>query len=238
MCKELSKMLEAENRNKTALVVLSGGQDSVTCLGVALTTYKQVFAVGFSYNQKHSIELMCAEKICKGYDVPFVVFIIPALEIINDSALIRGGNVDVSGKHPSNKNLPASFVPNRNALFLTTAHAYAQKLGVDHVITGVCETDFSGYPDCRRTFIDKLEDTLNVGYETDIKFITPLTSLTKAETFKLAEDHDFIDVVINDTHTCYNGARQPEDKQEWGYGCGNCPACALRADGYEEFING
>lgn len=234
----LTAITNEANKDKTAVVVLSGGQDSVTCLGLALAHYAKVYAVGFSYQQKHKVELYCADSICSKYDVNFSVFEIPALAGLNDSALIRGNGQDVNGKHPANDKLPASFVPNRNALFLTTAHALAQKVGADHIITGVCETDFSGYPDCRQVFITALESALNIGYETDIRILTPLMNLSKAETFKLAEDVDFLDVVINDSHTCYNGNHGEEDRHEWGYGCGKCPACDLRKKGFEEFLNG
>ena len=222
-------------KGKSAVVVLSGGQDSVTCLGLALKNFEKVYAVGFVYGQKHEVEIRCAHRICQEHGVPFTVFSIPALQFIGNSALIRGTEQkDVSAKHAQNANLPASFVPNRNALFLTTAHAYAQKVGADCLITGVCETDFSGYPDCRDEFIRSLEETLNLGYETNIKIYTPLMWLNKAETFALAKEVDFLTVVLEDSHTCYNGDHNTNFV--WGYGCGECPACKLRANGFEAFI--
>lgn len=231
-----SKKVDAvisEAKGKTAVVVLSGGQDSVTCLGLALQNFEKVYAIGFHYGQKHSVELFCAERICLNHKVPFVVFNIPALQTIGNSALIAGSGQDVSEAHSQNAALPASFVPNRNALFLTTAHAYAQKVGAECIITGVCQTDYSGYPDCRLAFIELLEKTLNVGYLTNIKIITPMMSLTKAETFLMAEKLNFLDEVIDGSHTCYNGEHQL--KKAWGYGCGECPACKLRKAGYEEY---
>ena len=222
-------------KNESAVVVLSGGQDSVTCLGLALSKYKRVYAIGFNYNQKHEIELAQAAKICKFHEVPFVVMSIPMLAELGDSALIKDTEYkDVSAAHHANAELPASFVPNRNALFLTTAHAYAQKVGAKHLYTGVCETDYSGYPDCRREFINKLEEALNTGYLTDIRIHTPLMRLNKAQTFKLAEDVGFLETVVLDSHTCYNGDRT--NVHDWGAGCGKCPACELRAKGYEEFL--
>lgn len=222
-------------KGKSAVVVLSGGQDSVTCLGLALRNFETVHAVGFVYGQKHEVEIHCANRICEEHDVPFTVFSIPALQSIGNSALIRGTEQsDVGAKHTQNANLPASFVPNRNALFLTTAHAYAQKVGADTLITGVCETDFSGYPDCRDEFIRSLEATLNLGYQTNIKISTPLMWLNKAETFGLAHAVDFLTVVLEDSHTCYNGDHT--NNHVWGYGCGECPACKLRANGFEAFI--
>lgn len=224
-----------ETKGKSAVVVLSGGQDSVTCLGLVLKNFEKVYAVGFVYGQKHEVEIRCAHRICQEHGVPFTVFSIPALQSIGNSALIRGTEQkDVSAKHTQNANLPASFVPNRNALFLTTAHAYAQKVGADCLITGVCETDFSGYPDCRDTFIRSLEETLNLGYETNIKIYTPLMWLNKAETFALAKAVDFLTVVLEDSHTCYNGDHNTNNV--WGYGCGECPACKLRKQGFEAFI--
>lgn len=228
--------LISDEHGDSAVVVLSGGQDSVTCLGLALKYFKNVYAVGFSYGQKHSVELHCAKKICDDHEVPFQVFTLPALQQMSDSALIAGNGGDVNEKHHRNPNLPASFVPNRNALFLTTAHAYAQKVGANVLITGTCETDYSGYPDCRSVFIQALETALNLGYETAIRILTPLTSLDKAQTFELAEQVGFLETVVMDSHTCYNGDRT--HLHGWGYGCGKCPACELRAAGWEKYLNG
>lgn len=222
--------------NRTAVVVLSGGQDSVTCLGLALQEYDRVYALGFNYSQKHEVELEQAALICTKHGVSFIQMHIPMLAALGDSALIQGTKYkDVTEAHHANPDLPASFVPNRNALFLTTAHAYAQKVGAEVIITGVCQTDYSGYPDCRERFITHLETALNIGYLTNIEISTPLMHLTKAETFKLAEDIGFLDDVIKYSHTCYNGDRSK--MHAWGAGCGKCPACELRAKGYEEFLS-
>ncbi len=221
---------------KNYVVVLSGGQDSVTCLGVALREAEEagskVFAIGFRYGQTHEVELKQAAAICNIYNVPFEVHEIPSLAILGDSALTTKGNVNAH--HHRNASLPASFVPNRNALFLTIAHAYAQKVEAEYVVTGVCQTDYSGYPDCRAEFIFKLQDALNVGYKTSIKLVTPLMFLTKSETFALAGSVGFLNAVLEHSHTCYNGDRTI--RHSWGYGCGKCPACELRAKGYEEFV--
>lgn len=230
-----SLVFPVKNHN-AAVVVLSGGQDSTTCLGLALNNYDKVYAVGFSYGQRHTVELACAAQICKEHNVPFELFEIPALKMLGNSALI-GNEGDVNAKHEQHDNLPASFVPNRNAMFLTIAHAYAQKVGAKYVVTGVCETDYSGYPDCRRVFIETLEASLNVGYETDIRFVTPLMHLTKAETFELADRVGFLTTVIEQSHTCYNGIRRRRRLHDWGYGCGECPACKLRKAGYEEWLS-
>lgn len=221
--------------NKSAVVVLSGGQDSVTCLGVAIKEFDEVCAIGFNYDQKHAIELQQAQLICDKHGIKFIQMGIPMLSQLGDSALIEGTKYDdVSKPHHANKDLPASFVPNRNALFLTTAHAYAQKVGAGVIITGVCETDYSGYPDCRDAFIKSLEASLNLGYLTDIEISTPLMFLNKAETFALADEVGFLKDVIDYSHTCYNGDRS--NMFAWGAGCGKCPACQLREAGFESYL--
>lgn len=221
------------SNDKKAVVVLSGGQDSVTCLGLALKIFGtgNVFAIGFNYGQKHSIELKCAKEICDQYLVPFKMIDMPFFGDLVTSALVS--DEDVNQEHAYKEGLPASFVPNRNALFLTIAHAYAQEVGAVAIYTGVCQTDYSGYPDCRERFIQSLQNSLNIGYETDIEILTPLMHLTKAQTFKLAENVGFLETVITQTHTCYNGSRK---KNKWGHGCGKCPACELRKKGFEEFL--
>lgn len=214
-----------------AVVILSGGQDSVTCLGLALKNYEHVSCIGFRYGQKHEIELAQAKHICDLTEVPFEVFDLPVLSALADSALVTGG--DVNAAHARNENLPASFVPNRNAMFLTIGHAYAQKVGAKVLMTGVCQTDYSGYPDCRHNFIAQLESALNIGYETAIEIHTPMMYMTKADTFALAKDVGILETVLTHSHTCYNGDR--ETAHEWGFGCGECPACKLRAAGWFEF---
>lgn len=217
-----------------ALIVLSGGQDSVTCLGLAIKLYgaENVAAIGFNYGQQHAVEINCATLICNRLDVPYKVIDISFFGKLVTSSLTGEGSV--SDSHPANDDLPASFVPNRNALFLTIAHAYAQEIGATYVYTGVCETDYSGYPDCRSLFIGHMETALNVGYEVNIQFVTPLMHLTKAETFQLAEDSHCLQMVLKDSHTCYEGDHTTENI--WGFGCGVCPSCLLRKQGFNEFI--
>lgn len=217
--------------NTHGLVVLSGGQDSVTCLGLALKCYEKVSAIGFDYGQTHLIELAVAVNIAEKLRVSYKVMKLDAFTQLDDSALVNGGDVNL--KHARDNTLPASFVPNRNAIFMTLAHAYAQKIGAKFVVTGVSQSDYSGYPDCRKVFIKKLESTLNLGYNTNVKFITPLSYLTKAQTFEMAEEVGVLDLVLEYSHTCYNGIRELHD---WGRGCGKCPACILRKNGYLEFI--
>ncbi|WP_303850946.1 7-cyano-7-deazaguanine synthase QueC [Seleniivibrio woodruffii] len=220
-------------RNNSAMVVFSGGQDSTTCLGWALRKFEKVHTITFSYGQNHSIELVQAEKIAEKMGVSHRIVDISFFAGLVDSALTTKG-ADVSERHPRLKNLPASYVPNRNALFLTLSHAYAQLKGCDNLVAGVCETDFSGYPDCRMVFVQAQERALNLGSETELMIHTPLMYLNKAETFKLAKDCGVLDMVLEDSHTCYEGDRTV--RHQWGYGCGGCPACKLRAKGYEDYL--
>ena len=215
-----------------ALVVFSGGQDSTTCLFSAIKTFDKVSAIGFDYGQNHSVEMQQAKLIADQLGIDFKVFNLDVFTQLADSALVTGGEVDAKRK---GSNLPASFVPNRNALFLTVAHAYAQKIGARTLVTGVCQTDYSGYPDCRLQFIKNLQETLNEGSDADIRISTPLMYLNKAQTFKLAEKLGCLAIIIQDTHTCYNGNRDPN---KWGAGCGKCNACLLRENGYRAFVAG
>jgi len=217
---------------KKALVIFSGGQDSTTCFGYALKEYDYVEVITFNYGQKHSIEIEQSKIICEKYKIKQTIIDISFLGQLVDSALTSNGNVNE--KYSRLKHLPASFVPNRNALFITLAHAYAQKIGVETLIGGMCETDFSGYADCRRKFIDNIIFSLNEGSEANIEMITPLMYLNKAETFILAEKVGILEDVINLSHTCYNGDHKTFN--EWGYGCGECPACLLRKKGWEEYL--
>lgn len=217
-------------RADSALVVMSGGQDSTTCLGVALHHHDKVNAVSFNYGQKHSIELVLAREICEKHNVPLQVIDIPALKLMKSSALVNHG--DTSQEHSYLKGVPASFVPARNALFLTMAWGLAMEMGASYIYTGVCQTDFSGYPDCRDDFVQLLNEALIIGYNTTIAIRTPLMFMDKADTFELARRVGIYDDVIKLSHTCYNGNREPF---VWGAGCGECPACKLRAKGYEEF---
>lgn len=233
--KELPVLAEV-NGERPAVVVLSGGQDSMTCLALALSRHAIVYAVSFDYGQRHAVELEQAEKIAKNANVPFRLVDVRSFGELVTSALTDTSDTDdesVSGQHPRNDNLPASFVPNRNALFLTIAHAVAQEVEAGYLYTGVCQTDYSGYPDCRHNFIMAMETALNIGYETDISIVTPMMYLDKAETFAMADRLGVLSDVIELSHTCYNGDRSPH---EWGAGCGHCPACKIRARGYTEFV--
>jgi len=217
---------------KKALVVFSGGQDSTTVLGWAKNRFETVETISFSYGQRHAIELKCAKKIATVLGIKNTVFDITALKQIGESTLLSDG--DISSAHPKNSSLPSSFVPNRNALLFTLSHAYAQKIDADFIVSGVCETDYSGYPDCRESFVQAIENALNLGSGVNIKFLYPLMKLDKAETFRLASDEGVLEIVINESHTCYEGDRST--LFPWGYGCGKCPACNLRAKGWEKYI--
>lgn len=220
---------------KPAVVVLSGGQDSATCLALALSRdHSAVHTITFDYGQRHAVEIDCAVDLARRWNVPNQVVPLYQLRDLVTSALLTTGE-DVGASHARLTNLPASFVPARNALFITLAHGLAQEVGAGHIYLGVCETDFSGYPDCRQAFIVAMESALNVGYQASIKIETPLMYRTKAETFKLARDLDVLPDIIDGTHTCYNGDR--EHVHAWGRGCGECPACLLRAKGYNEYLD-
>lgn len=217
---------------RKALVILSGGQDSVTCLAWAKANFDEVEAITFNYGQRHDVELMCARAVCKDTGTPHKVVDMTFFGELSTSALTGVG--DINAKHELNDSLPASFVPNRNTMFNTVAHAWAQTIRAQHVVTGVCQTDFSGYPDCREDFVVACEKTLNVGADTNIVFHTPLMHLNKAETFDLAAELGALEMVLEMSHTCYEGDRTV--RHAWGYGCGVCPACELRAKGFNEFV--
>lgn len=219
---------------KRAVVAFSGGQDSTTTLGHALALGYDCAAIGFNYGQRHAVELDQATLIAKALNVPFKVIDVRPFGAMVTSAMTGKGEVQIFGQpHARMKDVPSSFVPNRNALFLTIAHAYAQELDASSVWTGVCETDFSGYPDCRLEFIEALEVALNIGYKTSIAFVTPLMDIDKAATFAMAEKDGVLDLVINESHTCYEGDHT--HKHAWGYGCGTCPSCLLRKNGWEQY---
>lgn len=215
-----------------ALVVFSGGQDSTTCLGWAKNRFEYVESITFDYGQKHRVEIAQAEKIAKILGIKNTLLSLDAFSQLNDSALIDSTQ-DIGAHHRTHTNLPASFVPNRNAIFFTLAHAFAQKQGINHIIIGVNQTDYSGYPDCREPFVKALELALNLGSEASITFHYPLMNLTKAETFELSQKEGVLELVLNESHTCYNGDHQ--HKHAWGYGCGECPACILRKAGWETY---
>lgn len=225
--------------SKQALVILSGGQDSVTCLGWAGNRFGAVHAVSFDYQQKHRVELDYARSafhlLGKGQHHVFDVPVLRGEAGLAPSALNASlPRHTVNDQHPDNKNLPASFVPGRNATFLLLAHMLAGVHGYTDVIAGFCQTDFSGYPDCREDFARTYWAALNLGYNRSAVLHLPLMHLTKAQTFQLAKEEDCLHAVTKYSLTCYNGV---ENLNEWGRGCGTCPACKLRINGYTEFLN-
>ena len=207
----------------TALVVLSGGQDSTTCLYWAIDRFGAVATITFDYGQRHRIELECAERVAEFAGVDNVIVPIDTFAALGGDALTDPG-IDVEQGVDETTGLPNTFVPGRNLVFLTFAAAYAWQRSIGHLVTGVAQTDYSGYPDCREGTITALQHTLRLGMESDITIHTPLMHLSKKETVLLARDLGALPAMAH-THTCYNGQRPP---------CGECPACELRAKGFAE----
>lgn len=214
---------------KTALVLLSGGQDSTTCLFWALQNFSNVEAIGFDYGQKHRVELECASKIA--WDASKTPFHVIELPRIFSGSSLTDTSKSHNCAHSQNPDLPASFTAGRNALFLTIAGAVAYNKGIEDLVTGTCQTDFSGYPDCRRRFIDAQQNTLTLALDRDMRIHTPLMYLTKAETWRMAKDLGILNLIIDETMTDYNGSK---NKNEWGFGNEDNPATILRAQGYRE----
>ena len=211
-----------------AIVLLSGGQDSTTCLYWAIKKFDEVWAVGFDYGQSHVQEVEFAEQTASNLDVPYRVF--GVRDLLATSSLIE--HSDHNEPSYLDESLPASFTSGRNLLFLTIAASFGAEKGVNDIVTGVCQTDFSGYPDCRRSTIDAMQLALTLGCGIgDIRIHTPLMYLTKAETWKLAKDLDCLDVIISDTLTDYDGDMTLHD---WGRGHEDNPASKLRAKGFRE----
>lgn len=217
-----------------SVVVLSGGQDSCTTLALAASESEVRGCIHFRYGQRHGVELECARHWASRYGLPLEIAEVGALSTLGNSGLVESG--DISAQHPTLKHLPASFVPGRNLIFLTLAAAYAMKLGAQDVYTGVCETDYSGYPDCRRATVDALEAAIRLGMDfPELSIKTPLMYLSKAATFELAERLGVLDDVLENTHTCYQGDRST--RHAYGYGCGLCPACRVRERGWKEYVS-
>ncbi len=228
----------------TALVLFSGGQDSTVCLTWALERFNRVETVGFAYGQRHAVELDMRPRLRKkivalradwasrlGDDH---VVKLDSLGAISDTALTRDTAIEMA-----ESGLPTTFVPGRNLVFLTFAGALAYRRGARHLVGGMCETDYSGYPDCRDDTIKAMQVALGLGMDRRFVIHTPLMWIDKAATFALAEEiggKPLLDLVIEDTHSCYRGDRS--HRHDWGYGCGECPACRLRAEGFARFMAG
>ncbi|KUI99172.1 7-cyano-7-deazaguanine synthase QueC [Vibrio sp. MEBiC08052] len=213
---------------KKAVVVFSGGQDSTTCLVEALQTYDEVHAITFDYGQRHRLEIETARQLAVQLGVK--AHKVMDVGLLNELAISSLTRDDIPVSHELQDNgLPNSFVPGRNILFLTLAGIYAYQIGAESVITGVCETDFSGYPDCRNEFIQTMNRALVQGMDREMKIVTPLMWLNKAETWAMADHYGALTLVRNQTLTCYNGVI--------GNGCGECPSCHLRQAGLDEYLN-
>lgn len=221
--------MEAHGRMNTArdkaLVLLSGGQDSTTCLYWAIDRFGKnaVSSIAFDYGQRHRVELECARRIAAEAGVGHACLPIDTFAALGGDAL-TDATIDVDEQASAASGLPNTFVPGRNLVFLTYAAAYAYQHRIGHLVTGVAQTDYSGYPDCRQTTIASLQETLRLGMESDVQIHTPLMHRSKKETVLLARDLGAL-AAMRLTHTCYNGKRPP---------CGECPACRLRARGFAE----
>lgn len=227
--------------SNSALVLFSGGQDSATCLAWALDRYERVETIGFDYGQRHAIELTVRPAVLSktaalkpewatrlGEDHMIDLGLIGQ---ISDTALTS--DVEISMQE---NGLPNTFVPGRNLLFMMVAATLAYRRGLNTLVGGMCETDFSGYPDCRDDTMKSLQVTLNLGMATRLKLETPLMWIDKADTWRLAEKlggAPLVDLIRSETHTCYLGERG--QLHDWGHGCGKCPACELRARGYAQY---
>jgi 7-cyano-7-deazaguanine synthase len=231
-------MIPAEPSADCALVLFSGGQDSTACLAWALDRYGRVETVGFDYGQRHVIEMEARQTVRSAIVAGFPLWAgrlgedhvldIRGFGAVAESALTADREIEMT-----ERGLPSTFVPGRNLVFLTYAAALADRRGLGALVGGMCETDFSGYPDCRRDTLDALQAALNLGMDRDFRIETPLMTLTKAQTWALASrlgGEALVGITIEDSHTCYRGERG--ERHPWGYGCGTCPACELRAAGY------
>ena len=213
-------------KDEKALVVFSGGQDSTTCLFWALKNFKTVEVVTFDYGQRHALEIECAKKIAEEQNVRHHILNMELLNQLAPNALTRD---DIPVEEGEAGGLPSTFVPGRNLLFLSFAGVLASQIGAKHIVTGVCETDFSGYPDCRDIFIKSLNVTLNLSMDSNFVIHTPLMWIDKAETWALADELGAFNYVREKTLTCYNGIIAD--------GCGDCPACKLRLQGMEAYLH-
>ncbi|MGE0829517.1 MAG: 7-cyano-7-deazaguanine synthase QueC [Hyphomonadaceae bacterium] len=227
-----------------ALVLFSAGQDSATCLAWALERFAQVETIGFDYGQRHRIELSQRPIVLgklRGLRADWagrlgedLVVDLQGFGALSDSALTSARAIEMAAN-----GLPSTFVPGRNLMFLTAAAAHAYRRGIDTLVGGMCETDYSGYPDCRRSTLDAMAEALTLGLDAPMRIETPLMHLSKAETWALANEiggAPLVRLIREDTHTCYEGDRT--HAHEWGFGCGACPACTLRAKGYEAWRAG
>lgn len=212
--------------NENALVLFSGGQDSTTCLFWAKEQFKNVTALCFSYGQRHSQEVENARRIAKKANVPFEVMDATIISHLSPNSL-TDNKIEMDQEHPADS-FPNTFVPGRNMLFVTFAASLAFSRDIRHIVTGVSEADYSGYPDCRDTFMHSLNTTINLAMDKHFLIHTPLMWRNKAKVWELADELGVFDLVRNETLTCYNGII--------ANGCGKCPACKLRKKGLDEYL--
>ena len=228
--------------HRNALVLFSGGQDSTTCLALALSRYDRVETIAFDYGQRHVVELQARLRVLAEIKAQFPQWAprlgedhlldLAVLGQVSETSLTRDTAFAME-----QTGLPNTFVPGRNLLFLTLAAALAYRRGLEVIVTGVCETDYSGYPDCRDDSMKAMQLALSLGMDKRFLIETPLMWIDKAETWRLAQQlggQPLVDLIVEHTHTCYLGDRT--HRQAWGYGCGQCPACDLRAKGFERFV--
>lgn len=213
---------------KKAVIVFSGGQDSTTCLIHALPMYDEIHCITFDYGQRHRAEIEVAQQLSKKLGV--TAHKVMDASLLNDLAIssLTRDNIPVPSANSADGGVPNTFVPGRNILFLTLASIYAYQVGAEAVITGVCETDFSGYPDCRHEFVRSMNNAIELGMDYKLRIETPLMYLNKAQTWALADHHKQLDLIHDNTLTCYNGVK--------GSGCGDCDACSLRAKGLSTYL--
>jgi 7-cyano-7-deazaguanine synthase len=228
--------------SRSALVLFSGGQDSTVCLAWALSRFDRVETVGFDYRQRHAVELERRPAVIAALRSGFPGWAgklgddhmvdLGVLGEISETALTRDQAIAFEST-----GLPSTFVPGRNLVFLAMAGAVAYRRGLGALVGGMCETDYSGYPDCRRATLDAMQSALTLGLDRQISVETPLMHIDKAQTWALAEElggRQLVDLIVEETHTCYLGDRS--HRHAWGYGCGSCPACELRAKGWARYV--
>lgn len=214
-------------KESAALVVLSGGQDSTTCLFWALENFREVHTITFSYGQKHSAEIEVARKIAEKAGVSFHLMDVSFISKLGSNSL-TDSSMEMDQEKPEGS-YPNTFVPGRNMFFLSIAAVYAREKGIHHIVTGVSQTDFSGYPDCRDSFVKAMNLTINLAMDEQFVIHTPLMWIDKAETWAMADKLGIFELVRKETLTCYNGII--------GDGCGHCPSCKLRAEGMRKYLS-
>lgn len=234
-------MIDSQKSASACLLLLSGGQDSAVCLAWALTRYDRVETLGFTYGQRHSVELECRPRLRDAIRKSYRAWAdrlgadhlldLSVLGGVSDTALTSEAEITFGANGP-----PTTFVPGRNLLFFTLAASLAYRRGIRDLVGGMCQTDYSGYPDCRNDALVTLQHAINLGTAEKFRIITPLMWRTKAETWALTHSlggDALVEILVEQTHTCYKGDRA--NRHDWGYGCGQCPACDIRAKGYRDW---